>query len=360
MSLTICHFLNYAKPSGITELVFALATYSKHTHHYVTYTCDRDLALRFLDHDVQVHVLGDDQWAKAVKTICDLDADVVHAQNSGGPEPGVSIGIETTLPVVETCQSPSLPTGHMEKDVYVVPVSHGILRHWHETVRAERVIYNCAFQPKTDLSKADCRLKFGLDPERPVVGRIGRLEGIKRPQDFAQAAMLIGQIRPEVQFLLVGDGADGLGLREYARVLGESGIDIVMPGFLLGADKAAALHAMDLFLYPTTMEGFGVSFAEAMSIGLPIVTYSDPVNIDVVGPAGLYACDNEFTDVINKFYSLARLTMDLLDNPRECDKLSKYGRAIYADRYKPEIVAAQYDRLYEDIHTRKVIYDRSV
>lgn len=349
MSLTICHFLNYAKPSGITELVYALATHSKHKHVYITYTCDERLRQRFEAAGVVVHALGDGQWAKAVKTICDLDAAIVHVQNSGGPEPGMSIGIETTLPVVETCQSPSMPTGHMEKDVYIVPVSQGIHWYWLDTVPVARTIYNCAFRPEVGISKADCKLQFGLDPARPVVGRIGRLEGIKRPQDFAQAAMLIGQIRPEVQFLLVGDGADGPGLRDYARMMGEAGIDIVMPGFLLGADKAAALHAMDLFLYPTTMEGFGVSFAEAMSIGLPIITYSDPVTTDVVGPAGLYACDNEFTDVVNKCYSLARLTMDLLDNPRECDKLSRYGKAIYQERYTPESIAAQYDALYEEI-----------
>jgi glycosyltransferase involved in cell wall biosynthesis len=351
MPIKVHHFLNYARLGGITGTVYDFCTHSKHKHTYVTFNCDPKLKQKFYDAGIEVVEFPCEEIDSVVAYMKD-HADIVHAQNSGGPEPGVHIGVESGKPTVETCQSPSLPQGRIHKQVAVVTVSHGILHHWPEELKPHRVIYSCTRQINSKLSKKECKEKFNLDPDKYTVGRIGRLEGIKRPQDYVRAVAYLGKMRPDLQFLLVGDGSDGEGIRNLSsQLMSEHNIGIQMPGFLTGEDKNDAIMAMDVFLYPTTMEGFGVSFAEAMSAGIPIITYSDPVNIDVVGPAGLFVADNEYTNTSRPFATLAKATTDLVENKREYDKLSAYGKKIWKERYTPERMAEQYDELYKELVT---------
>lgn len=345
--MKVGHFLNYMSMGGTENMIVSLMQKSEHDSVYVTFRAVEERRKQFKKLDLELVELGDKNVTGAVKFMKE-NVDIVHAANSGGPEPGVHIGIESGKPVIETCQSPSLPQGHSHDQVTVVVVSRGIWWYWPENIQ-DKVIYSCAEPVKRHPSKK-AKEYFNLDPGRPVVGRLGRLEGIKRPQDFVRAAEPLGRERPDVQFLLVGSGSDGAGVKQLARKLKTTrDIEITMPGFLTGKEKDLAYSAMDVMLYPTSMEGFGIVFAEAMSIGLPIVTYSDPVNIDVVGCAGLFVSDNEYAHTNHPFRALARVTIDLLENPREWEKLSKRGEMIYNSMYRPEIMAKQYDELYEEL-----------
>jgi glycosyltransferase involved in cell wall biosynthesis len=48
--------------------------------------------------------------------------------------------------------------------------------------------------------------KFGLDPQFPIIGNVGRLSIQKSPTDFVEAAKIVLHRHPNVQFLMVGDG----------------------------------------------------------------------------------------------------------------------------------------------------------
>lgn len=347
--LHIVHFLNYCRDGGTVDMVLSLMTRSKYRHTYLTFNASVRRREQFEKIGLELVELGTEDIDPAVAYVKE-NASLLHCQQSGGPEPGVSIGLQAGKPVIETCQSPSLPAGKTQGAIPVV-VSRGILEYWPCELQDTRVIYSSA-EPIPLLDKFVAKQHFGLDPNRPVVGRLGRLEGIKRPQDFLSAVPTIAAMHPEAQFLLVGDGTDGTGIRNMAtnmiNLTGMS-IEIRMPGFLQGDEKALAYNAMDVFLYPTSMEGFGIVFAEAMSVGLPIVTYSDPVNVDVVGSAGLYCTDNIFRQVTFPWTAMAHLVVDLLENRREYDKLSKWGMQRYKDHYTPERMAAEYDDLYEEM-----------
>jgi glycosyltransferase involved in cell wall biosynthesis len=346
--IRICHFLNYLSGGGTEGMIISLMRRSEHDHTYVTFRATDQRRHEFKDSGLKLVELGSEDIPAAIEYM-KKHADIVSASNSGGPEPGVHIGRQAGKPVVEICQSPSLPTGHLDDWVQVVPVSQGILHYWPKDICYSRVIYSCA-EPVTRYDKFEACKMFGLDANRPVVGRVGRLEGIKRPQDFVEAAAHIAYKNPQIQFLLVGDGNDGSGVRGMVENYNRRGLNIVMPGFLTGDDKDMAYSAMDVFLYPTSQEGFGIVFAEAMSIGLPIITYSDPVNCDIVGSAGVYTIDNVFVNsVYYPFEMLSLLTLELLRNKREYNKLSQYGKENYQRRFTPEIMTQRYDELYEEI-----------
>lgn len=343
------HFLNVVGRGGTPGMIISLIKRSKLKHVYVSFDIIDERKKELEELGIEYAIVSDiDAAVKFMKE----NVELVHAANSGGPEPGVHIGVESGKPVIETCQSPSLPSGSMFKQVHVVPVSNGILSYWPKDIRYNRVIYSCA-EPVFNYSKTTVDIAksyFGLDQFKPVVGRVGRLEGIKRPWDFVRTAVEIHKHDPDVQFLLVGDGNDGEGVRGEVKLVKEQfGFDIVMPGYLCGKDKEYAYNVIDLFLYPTSMEGFGISFAEAMSIGLPIITYSDPVNVDIVGAAGVYATDNLFYNIKNPWTSLAKLTLDLLENEREYNKMVDIALRRYKERYTPERMAAEYDQLYGEL-----------
>lgn len=329
-------------------MIVSLMARSKHNHTYVTYKASEARRSQFQASGMRLVELGEDYDA-AVKYMKE-NADIVHCANSGGPEPGVRIGLDAGKPVIETCQSPSLPSGHLH-GAHIVPVSRGILYYWPDDMKISRVIYSCS-EPVRKLDKGECKAHFGLSSDTLTIGRIGRLEGLKRPQDFVHAVAVLYVLRPNItaQFLLVGDGNDGDGIRGMVeQVENEFRTTIVMPGFLHGEEKEKAYNAIDVFLYPTSQEGFGIVFAEAMSLGIPIITYSDPVNIDVVGSGGLFVSDNVFTDVSHPYAALASTTIDLIENDRERERIGERGKQRYMKRYRPEIMTSEYDKLYEDI-----------
>lgn len=362
--LRVCHFLNFAKDGGAVDSISAMIPYSKHTHTYVTFKAsDRrrkqfsDAGIRLVELDKDdVHFTGEEQILAAIDYMSH-NADIVHARNCGGPEPGVKIGIEADKPVVLAIGAP-IPYPRKEQEqgnVTVVPISQGLTEAWRNESNEYDVEfyvnYSCA-NPITKQTKSVSQKYFGLDPDKLTVGRLGRLEGLKRPHDFIRAAELIYQQRQDVQFLLIGGGRDEKGVEGEANLIMErnEGMRIHMPGFVTGAMKDLAYSAMDVFLYPTSAEAFGSVFAEAMSAGLPIVTYSDAVNIDVVGSAGMFVVDNVYAEgVDDPFRSLASITLDLLANPRERTKLAVRGIQRYHERYRPEINAKNYDAIYERI-----------
>lgn len=347
-SIRIVHFLNWCKEGGTVDMILSLMRRSKYQHTYLTYRASKQRYEEFKNYGLNLVEIGWEDRDRAVNFI-KKNADILHASHSGGVEQGVLIGCLANKPVIVTCQSPSravVPSEVRDCSLYTIPVSEGAASYWGPDFHPYKIIYSCAEQVQKH-DKEQAKMHFGFDPSRPVVGRVGRIDGPKRAEDFVHIAQVIRETRKDIQFFLVGDGPDGDRIR---KMVDDLSAPIAMPGYLTGAEKELAYNALDVFLYPTSAEGFGIVFAEAMSIGLPIVTYVDPVNIDVVRNAGIYGLDNLFVSVRNPWDAMAKLTLDLLQNQREYDRLSEVGIELYNKRYTPDRMTQEYDQLYEEIY----------
>lgn len=121
---------------------------------------------------------------------------------------------------------------------------------------------------------ADVRMEFGIDPDAPVAGMVGRLVGWKGPDYFIKAAARVTEAVPEARFLVVGDAIHGK--KSYVDTLkslcNELGLAdrIVFTGFR--DDVRDIMSAMDVMVHASIFpEPFGCVLIEAMAEERPVV-----------------------------------------------------------------------------------------
>ena len=178
---------------------------------------------------------------------------------------------------------------------------------------------------------------------KTVIGHIGELDhGHKGQGTIIEAARRMRNARPDLHFVLIGDGKDEARFREAAQ-----GLDNVeFAGFVENVEDYLA--AFDVFLYPSLHEGLGSSILDAMHFGLPIVAsdvggipeiVEDRVNGLLVRP------DNpgELVGALERLLGDAALCDSMSRRNRE--KATHYGAARMASSYEQI-----YDRILGSVH----------
>lgn len=155
-----------------------------------------------------------------------------------------------------------------------VAISRAVAENILGTAAPERVdIVPNAVSPEffeISESSAECRRRFGLPTDRPVVGVPGTLRPMKGHPFFLEAAALVSRDVPECVYAVTGSGEPGyeqslrdqvqrLGLVEQVRFLGTIR---EMPQFY---------RACDVVCVPSVAEPFGRTVIEAFAAGTPVV-----------------------------------------------------------------------------------------
>ncbi len=116
------------------------------------------------------------------------------------------------------------------------------------------------FSPVTD--KKPWKIKFGIAPERTVIGYVGRISKEKNAHTLLEAFDNLRNRRNNF-LLMVGDGPEDQikQFKEHPNCL--------VTGFVDNVEDY--LKAMDLFVMPSLTETTSLATLEAMSSGLPVV-----------------------------------------------------------------------------------------
>ncbi len=200
-----------------------------------------------------------------------------------------------------------------------------------------------SFRSPTD--RATTRRELGLPADAPVICAIGRLVEQKGIPDFLQAAARIHVERPNVYFLIVGDGP----LRAELETLGAS---LALNGSLkfVGQrnDIAAVLAASDLFANPTLWEGMGKVNVEAMAAGKPIVSTN-------VGPIPEVIADYQAALLTSPRdpAAFAEALIAVLSDLPAYDARAKGGAGVAAARFSYETMVESTAALYERLLAEK-------
>jgi glycosyltransferase involved in cell wall biosynthesis len=113
-------------------------------------------------------------------------------------------------------------------------------------------------------------LRYGLDPDLPVILHVGRLDVDKQVNLVIRAsAQTINQV--DAQLLIVGDGRQREELIELCANLG-IGRFCHFPGFVETDDDLPGLYRLAaVFVTASEIETQGLVILEAMASGLPVV-----------------------------------------------------------------------------------------
>lgn len=202
------------------------------------------------------------------------------------------------------------------------------------------LIYNCVdLSMYEDNPSLDLRKEYKLEPDTLLIGCISRLIPSKGVQDLIKALEIL-KGRVKVFAFVAGDGPY---LNCLLDMVNDANLEnIQFLGFR--NDIKDFLRNMDIFVLPSHSEGFGISVAEAMALGVPVIATN-------VGGIHEMIKNNENGLTINP-----RSPKDLADAieilAKDVDlrnKLSKKGEQYIVSNFSKEKMLNEIDTLYESI-----------
>lgn len=133
-----------------------------------------------------------------------------------------------------------------------------------------RVIYNAVEFARLDRGQqADLRAQAGIPREAFLIGGIFRIEPVKRPMLWIEAASLVAAECPNAHFVVLGDGRLAEEMRGFACEHGFAE-RLHMPGFV--SNVADWLRVIDLNLLTSDREGLPNVLIEGQHFGVPAVS----------------------------------------------------------------------------------------
>lgn len=113
--------------------------------------------------------------------------------------------------------------------------------------------------------------RYGLSPDQPVLLTVGRLSASERYKGQDQVLMslpaLIREL-PTLRYIIGGCGDDESRLR---TIVADLGLDkqVIFTGFIPESELADHYRLADLYVMPSTGEGFGIVYLESLACGRP-------------------------------------------------------------------------------------------
>jgi glycosyltransferase involved in cell wall biosynthesis len=181
----------------------------------------------------------------------------------------------------------------------------------------------------------DIRHQFGIPVDVPVIGTVANLFPRKGYEVMLRALPTILKSLPELHYLVVGSGtaAYETRLRSLAKELGVE-TRVHFAGF---QDSVyLCLAAMDLYVHPALMEGFGIAVLEAMAMCKPVVATATGGLPEIVqhGETGIVVAPGDPE-------ALGQSVSRLLQDPARCKQFGEAGRTRVATHFTIEAMMDQ-------------------
>jgi glycosyltransferase involved in cell wall biosynthesis len=165
------------------------------------------------------------------------------------------------------------------------------------------------------------------------IGTIGRLVPGKNYQTLLSALAQVCQVNPRVKLFIVGDGVSKNELLELVQNLDLAG-NIIWLGRTAYIDEF--LQKIDLFVFPSLGEGFGLVLLEAMLASKPIIAANNSAIPEVLGASysGLFPT----TDSKILSQKILEVSEDSLESQNLVDEYSKQIQLFSAKNMADKIL----------------------
>jgi glycosyltransferase involved in cell wall biosynthesis len=329
----ILHVINGWALGGIAQATLELvkATTPQYKHYAIGYCwLDTDIKKEFEAAGCDSIIAENENYPGFSALLNYHKIDIIVKQTGGGDNPNwVTEAYVKKIPVIENlhCPRPS----HIPKDMCAFTVGQSEYTASKSKDRKVLVIPNICTLPI-----AEPRQFPSEEHRQIVVGRLARYEIDKLHHVIYGVAKIMAEYRHFLKFLLMG--------HEFNRQYYEEMKKVEIPNYFVvegeQKDKLAALNRLDICINPTWEAGFEYCIVEAMSQGIPIITWQDSAGPEAAQGAGII-CRKEL-------FHLASAVHFLINNPKEYEIFSRGAINKVKALYSPEAVSKQYEALFQE------------
>lgn len=193
---------------------------------------------------------------------------------------------------------------------------------------------------RNGLTAHAARGRLGLRPDAPTLGTVACFKPQKAPLDFLAMCAQIRHAMPNLQAVMVGDGALRPAIEQQRRALGLEGMV-----HLLGwrRDIPEVLSALDVFVLTSRWEGLPMSVLEAQAMEVPVV---------VTDTGGVRDCIidgvNGSLVPIGDLEGLSRRVVELLRDAEAARAMAAQGEATVTERFSVERMVQTTETMYAE------------
>ena len=115
-------------------------------------------------------------------------------------------------------------------------------------------------------------MRYGLESRlvNITLGRLAAEERYKGVDEVLQVLPSLAKEIPNITYLVAGDGSDRARLEQKARQLGLEE-RVIFAGRISEEEKPEHYRLADAYVMPSSGEGFGIVFLEALACGIPVI-----------------------------------------------------------------------------------------
>lgn len=274
MSMRIVHELKQLAYGGVEKVIHNIIKYDDQNEHTVVAFQDGPFRQEF--EKVGAKII----FAPKEGEI-DFEADLIHI-HTGGAMSDMAQSLGKIFPVIETIHSPVRSPMSDSVIKLRVGVTEAVSRMNSNCVTIHNGVDFSQLEP--DRYPEDVKRELGIPEGVPVIGRLGRIGKDKCLEEWLLACYYLQ--KQGVEFIPLIVGGEAAGLEGYVGKLKLMVASLPVKGVIWAghhADVANYLQVMDVFLYPSPTEGFGLVFVEAMHAGAVVVTYDTDVTREICG-----------------------------------------------------------------------------
>jgi glycosyltransferase involved in cell wall biosynthesis len=193
------------------------------------------------------------------------------------------------------------------------------------------------------------RAEFSVADNEILIGMVGRFSPGKGHEEFISAAEILNQKQSNLKFLIVGEasrGEDDYEQEIRRQVENRDLNNVIFSGFR--NDIPDVLAALDIFLFPSHSEAFGMALVEAMAAGKPAVAAGSDGVLDIMldGITGFLFEKKNSKDLADK-------TNLLIKSPELRTSLGNKARERAIEHFDLSAIIDRHIRLYSQIIQRK-------
>lgn len=194
---------------------------------------------------------------------------------------------------------------------------------------------------KVERTKDEVKEELGIGKDHPIIGSVGRMVPIKGYDVFLKAARLIFQAKPEVRFILAGDGPLKTELERKTEDMG-LGSAVKFLGFR--NDILEIINCFDIFVVSSYYEGIPIVLLEAMALKKATVATGVGGVKEIIedGTSG-FLVESGNAD------GIASACVKFLDNPEIMKKAGIEAKKRVEDEFSVEIQKERLLRLYNEM-----------